>query len=143
MVAGLSFQVLSLLLFICLAGEFALRVLSSKLHFNPTYTELRQNASFKMFLYALPFATLCIFVRCCFRVGELSEGFGGPVFRGGQVTFMVLEGTMIGAAVLALTIAHPGPAFGGIWGNASKDARREAESGESVEAGEVNMDGKR
>lgn len=69
-----------------------------------------------VFVPALAVATITIFVRCCYRVAELEDGFGGKVANN-QPEFMALEGPMIFTAGLALTLCHPGIAFGGaeIW----------------------------
>lgn len=73
-------------------------------------------------------ATITIFIRCVFRVAELSSGFNGELFND-EVAFMVLEGSvrsrlcyektsadiecrpMIIIASLCLTIFHPGLVF--------------------------------
>ncbi len=65
-------------------------------------------------IVALVFATIFIFVRSCFRVAELSGGFGSALANN-QITFMILEGAMIVSACLCLTFFHPGRAFGGGW----------------------------
>lgn len=114
MVAGLSFQVASLLLFIALSSEYALRVSKAR-ELNSDFAEIRARRRFKLYLGALTLATLCIFVRCAFRVGELSNGFDGSLFTKDQVTFMILEGAMIVLASTALTVFHPGLAFSGRW----------------------------
>lgn len=73
-----------------------------------------------MFLHlALGLATLTIFIRSCFRVAELSQGFNGKLAND-QVTFMVLEGMMVSIACIALTVAHPGLIFGKSWGLSGK-----------------------
>lgn len=59
-------------------------------------------------------AVITIFVRSCFRVAELSGGFGGDLAND-EVTFMVLEGAMVAVAAVALTIGHPGFVFGRYW----------------------------
>lgn len=66
---------------------------------------------------ALGVATIAIFIRSTFRVAELSGGFRGKLAND-EITFMILEGPMIIIAVLALTIFHPGAAFGGRWAEA-------------------------
>lgn len=63
---------------------------------------------------ALAFTTLFILIRSCFRVAELSGGFGSALANN-EITFMILEGGMIVSATLALTIFHPGRAFDGGW----------------------------
>ena len=59
-------------------------------------------------------ATVCIFIRCVFRVAELSGGFNGD-FANNQASFMVLEGLMIVLATIAITAYHPGRCFQGRW----------------------------
>ena len=59
-------------------------------------------------------ATLTIFIRSCFRVAELQQGFDGKLANQ-QVSFMILEGAMTAIASIALTVAHPGLLFGAFW----------------------------
>jgi hypothetical protein len=59
-------------------------------------------------------ATIAILIRCCFRVAELSGGFGGSLANN-EVSFMILEGAMIIIAVFCLTAGHPGPVLGSMW----------------------------
>jgi hypothetical protein len=63
---------------------------------------------------ALAIATVAILVRCSFRVAELSKGFGSNLANN-EVLFMVLDGAMMSAAVIVLTVGHPGPALGNMW----------------------------
>jgi hypothetical protein len=114
MIAGLAFQVATMILFILLSMDFAWNTLRHKR--TTGYTEPTQvhNKSwkFKAFLVALSVSTLCIFARCVFRVTELSQGWTGHL----AVTekyFIGLEGAIIIAAVLLLNIFHPGHCFKG------------------------------
>jgi hypothetical protein len=148
MVAGLSFQVASLLLFIGLCIDFALAVRRSSSAIPPN--RICRTWQFKAFLWALGTATLGIFVRSVFRVAELSKGFDGPL--GNQEgTYMVLEGVMILIASAALTVFHPGFCFQGEWDGANFKLRKGAiiEKGNggdgtpgSSEMGGVGKDGK-
>ena len=61
---------------------------------------------------AIALATVTIFIRCCFRVAELKDGFSSGLANN-EAAFMVLEGPMLIIAVLALTVFHPGTVFGG------------------------------
>ena len=136
MVTGLSLQVFSLVVFIVCCGDFALRV--SRVgngNLNSAHAVLRQSGKFRSFLYGkrllqcgincsianmfvgLNLATLCILIRSCFRVAELSHGFGSKLANQ-QVTFMILEGAMIMIASVTLTFLHPGVAFQGSWAKA-------------------------
>ena len=67
---------------------------------------------------ALFAATLFIFIRSCYRVAELKEGFDGNLANQ-EVSFMILEGMMILLAVIPLTLLHPGMAFQGSWDQAN------------------------
>ncbi|KAJ9640543.1 Envelope glycoprotein gp160 [Coniosporium apollinis] len=105
--AGLSFQVFSLTVFILLALDYAIRYTRGQ-RTQPGATKLP--ASFKVFIVFLSLAILLILIRCSFRIGELNEGYFGPLIHD-QGLFIALEGVMIIAATFALNIAHPGPVF--------------------------------
>ncbi|KAI9844846.1 MAG: hypothetical protein M1837_005264 [Sclerophora amabilis] len=113
MLAGLSFQVFSLAVFIAMAGEFAWRAYKAD-HFDPLATELRRSKTFKLFLLNLAIATIALFVRSAFRVAELSQGYDGELAND-EVTFMILEGAMIAISTISLTAFHPGASFKGQW----------------------------
>jgi hypothetical protein len=49
-----------------------------------------------------------------YRVVELSGGFGGALANN-QAAFMVLEGSMVIIAVLAMTVFHPRICFNEHW----------------------------
>ncbi|KAK9318379.1 RTA1 like protein-domain-containing protein [Lipomyces starkeyi] len=123
MIAGLSFQVFSLVLFVILCGDFALRLWRKPLSWNMSHRELFGSVIFQSFLWGLAIATLTILIRSAFRVAELSGGFKGSLANN-QPTFMVLEGTMVASACLCLTILHPGIAFRGSWSDADYNVFR-------------------
>ncbi|KAI9819296.1 MAG: hypothetical protein M1827_007453 [Pycnora praestabilis] len=133
MIAGLSCQVVSLLIFIILCAEFASRVYKNQNDMDPRFASLRSSFKFKAFLISLGIATLTIFIRSSFRVAELSGGFHGALANQ-QVTFMILEGAMIVIATTSLTIFHPGFAFQGHWDsvNFSLRGRKNERDGGSV-----------
>jgi RTA1 like protein len=88
MVAGLSFQVASMSLFILLALEYMWRVRrieKDRAVFPVSRTKVG------LFVGFFSLAVVCIFIRCIYRVIELSEGWGGKLIRN-QTTFIVLEG---------------------------------------------------
>jgi hypothetical protein len=118
MVAGLAVQVASLLIFIALCADLARRVHGHKEKLNPNHSGLYNSRNFKTFLWSLALATLCIFIRSVFRVAELSEGFKGHLANN-QISFMILDGTMVIIACFALTIMHPGRGFGRVWEEAN------------------------
>ena len=139
MIAGLAYQVASLFVFMSLCADYArcvkmegrgsmgrsrvsvgrLGSSTGKLHFFIGGNTLQGYHHFRepranWLLVALITATVAIFVRSCFRVAELREGFDGELANQ-QVTFMILEGAMVAIASIALTVAHPGLTFGHSW----------------------------
>jgi hypothetical protein len=137
MIAGLSTQVASLVLFMTLCSEFAWRVVHLQPELNHPSATITRTFRFKAFLVgksnmcwcsiakivALPIATICIFIRSCFRVAELSGGFHGKLANQ-QITFMILEGAMIIIACILLTVLHPGFSFQGEWQKADFSFKR-------------------
>lgn len=115
MLAGLGFQIFSIVLFAIAAGWFAFRVWSNQQTWNTRYLSLTQSRLFKFFLVGLVLATLMIFIRSVYRCVELSGGFTGKLFTKDEALFMVLEGVMIVFAGGLLTFLHPGISFQGSW----------------------------
>jgi len=117
MLAGLAMQVFTLLIFMILAMDFALttwrriRAMGKTEALDPRHAKLRNSFKFKAFIFALTFATLCIFTRSVYRVAELSEGWEGHLIKT-QKYFIGLEGAIVAAGVLALNAFHPGFCFG-------------------------------
>ncbi|KAL6167537.1 hypothetical protein ACJQWK_06958 [Exserohilum turcicum] len=116
MIAGLGFQVATMLAFILLAVDFAWRTYRNRVVLIQTVTpyhhqpSLNPSPRFKAFLVALSLSTLCIFARCVFRVAELSDGWTGKLATT-QKYFVGLEGAVVAASVLLLNICHPGFCF--------------------------------
>jgi hypothetical protein len=133
MIAGLAVQVVTLLIFILLALDFAIRTnyrigqVGSHNALNPRHAALRKSWRFKGFLIALSLSTLCIFTRCVFRVAELSDGWSGHLMKV-QHYFIGLEGVIIIAAVLLLNLFHPGFCFGESSGQTFKPAESRAKT---------------
>lgn len=115
MVAGLAFQVFTLLVFMLLCLDFTLKTLRrmrtmGDAALDPRHAQLRQSLLFRAFLLALSLATLCIFIRSVYRVVELGEGWQGALIKN-QNLFIGLEGVMVIVACLALNAFHPGICF--------------------------------
>jgi hypothetical protein len=73
---------------------------------------------------ALALATFFILTRSCFRVAELSRGFGGKLANE-EIPFMILEGSIVSLATLLMTGFHPGQAFGEKWVDAGWNWKKE------------------
>lgn len=79
MIAGLAWQVFTILIFMILCAEYAYRVSRSTREQDNTYADLRQSKMFKYYLYSLTFAILCILTRSVYRLIELSQGWEGEL----------------------------------------------------------------
>jgi hypothetical protein len=128
MLAGLVFQVFSLILFTVLSVDFALRVYKGKGTWKTQHLDLVHSSLFKAFLVGLAIATVTILSRCVYRCVELSGGFHGTLFTSDEVVFMVMEGAMIIIACLCLTFFHPAVSFQGVWDQANFRFRSRAAS---------------
>ncbi|KAL1841276.1 hypothetical protein VTJ49DRAFT_7278 [Mycothermus thermophilus] len=136
MIAGVAWQVFVLLLFGALSLDFWLRgarVAKKNGTLNPTFAHLRARKAFQPgFVVGVFLAAAFVFVRSVFRCAELSEGFDGPLAND-EVTFMVLEGTMIALTSILLTVAHPGVTVGKEgWQAASWKANKKAGDAEKM-----------
>lgn len=93
MIAGLAFQVFTLTLFMVLCLEYGLRYLRARRQSaaHMCHAPVTADPKFQIFLAALVLATLCIFIRCVYRVFELSQGWDGELLHD-EPKFIVLEG---------------------------------------------------
>lgn len=115
MIAGLAFQVFTLTVFIILAADFFFRTWSrmrslGSAALDPRNAALRGSRAFRSFLCALSLSTIFIYIRCIYRVVELSGGWDGKMIKE-EGPFIALEGVMIVLACLVLNLAHPGLCF--------------------------------
>lgn len=117
MIAGLSFQALTLLLFLALSTDFGLRTVKAKkrdgasaMNEDPAARRLRKIKRFKYLLYSLAASAVLIFFRSVYRVAELSEGWKGELMSTEKYV-MWLESLPVTVAGLLLTIFHPGYCF--------------------------------
>jgi hypothetical protein len=111
MIAGLVFQVFTLVIFGLFAGDYALAIYRNRTRLNPATAELRQSLRFKLFCVALWVAYFGILIRCAYRVAELVGGWRNNPILTDQVLFIVLDSVAIGIAAVALNIWHPGWCF--------------------------------
>ncbi|CAJ0547785.1 Ff.00g045390.m01.CDS01 [Fusarium sp. VM40] len=113
MIAGLVFQVITIIGFIACSIDFALRTMRRKCALGdaafdqrPEVSKVRNSPWFKAFLGALSLSTFCILWRSVFRVAELSRGWKGPIMAN-QYMFVGFEGILIVVAVAVLNVFHP------------------------------------
>lgn len=135
-IAGLSFQVITLCLFIALAIDFALRFRSGQKGFT---SKMPLPRGFQVFVTFLSAAVILILARCGYRIAELKGGYTGPgseLIRD-QGLFIGLEGVLIVVAVYCLVIAHPGPVF-----DTATRSESEGRLAEGGQLGEISATGK-
>ncbi|KAF4445741.1 hypothetical protein F53441_10547 [Fusarium austroafricanum] len=102
-IAGLVFQVVTLICFSALFIDYVVRAYKS-----PSRYRITQNMTF--FLFFLFLATVFILIRCGYRIAELEGGYFSALFRD-EGLFIALESCMMCVAVLLLNAGHPGYAF--------------------------------
>ncbi|KAM0440066.1 hypothetical protein ACHAPT_001169 [Fusarium lateritium] len=101
--AGLIFQVVTLICFCTLFADYVARAARSP-------SKYRLNKSMRFFLIFLFFSTVFILIRCAYRIAELGQGYFSALFRD-EGLFIGLESCMMCVAVLLLNAGHPGFAF--------------------------------
>lgn len=66
---------------------------------------------------------------------ELWNGFNSDLFRGHEVTFIILESVMITIACLCLTALHPAVCFQGAWHDANFQFRSNGGKDQQLKSG--------
>ncbi|KAF4902181.1 Glutamyl-tRNA(Gln) amidotransferase subunit A [Colletotrichum fructicola] len=102
--AGLVFQVFSLVVFAILFMDYMVR-------YNRSIGRSKMNGKLKFFLLFLGLSTFFILLRCVYRIVELHEGYFSHWFRD-EALFIALESAVMVIAVFCLNIGHPGLVFG-------------------------------
>jgi hypothetical protein len=108
--AGLVFQVFTLTVFAIAIGDYALRSAKARAQLSPQFEEVKHSIKFNGFLVALGVSFTAIYIRCVYRIVELSSGWGSALQKD-ELLFVILEGVMICVAVVVLNVFHPGFCF--------------------------------
>ena len=110
MMAGIVWQVITLLIFGSLCLSYFLRIRSHSSQLPARAHQLLNSRKFQLFGGAIFVAYITIFTRCVYRIAEMSRGWKSPIMQD-ETGFIVLEGVMIAIAAIVLTVQHPGFAF--------------------------------
>lgn len=110
MMAGIVWQVITLLVFGLLVGIYALTVHRGRASLSASAVHLLSSTRFKLFTAGITLAYLTIFVRCVYRIAEMAGGWQNEIMQN-EDEFIVLDSVMIAVATIALTVCHPGIAF--------------------------------
>jgi hypothetical protein len=136
MIAGVIIQVVILAFFGYFLVEYTLRTHRRRDQLSAESMALFHTTSFRCFMGAIIVAFMGIFIRCIYRIPELTGGWRSELMRN-ETDFIILEGVMIVISVLVLTVFHPGycfPALGSTIGKNKKPKR-----GKSLEDSDVEM----
>ncbi|KAK7424719.1 hypothetical protein QQX98_000297 [Neonectria punicea] len=101
--AGLIFQVVTLVVFSALFADYVFKAARSP-------SRSRLNRAMIIFLGFLFASTFIILVRCAYRIVELGQGYFSAIFRDEDL-FIGLETVTMCVAALLLNAGHPGMAF--------------------------------
>ncbi|MCJ1475006.1 hypothetical protein MMC13_003666 [Lambiella insularis] len=110
MLAGIAWQVFTLIVFVALSGLFLRRVMANRSSLDVSAQEILKSGRFHVFLSAVAVAFLGVFTRCVYRIPELANGWASTIMQN-EVDFIVLDGTMIAIAAIALTAVPSGRFF--------------------------------
>lgn len=110
MMAGISWQVVTLLAFGILVADYCHRAYKNRASFTPATVALLHSRNFQLFAGAITLAYLTIFTRCVFRIAEMANGWANSIMQD-ETDFIVLDGVMCTIAVICLTFFHPGYFF--------------------------------
>jgi hypothetical protein len=112
-IAGLSFQAVTLLIFLILSTDFAIRTVKRvRRHGDQAMNEdlvsrrLRRNWRFRALLFSLAASAVLIFMRSIYRVAELSEGWKGDLMSNEKFVIW-LESIPVAISALLLCVFHP------------------------------------
>jgi len=136
MIAGVVFQVVILFVFGVLFVEYTIRTRRRADQLSAGARALLHDRKFRLFVGGILIAYLGIFVRCVYRIPELSGGWRTELMRN-EAEFIALEGVMITLSVLTMTVFHPGfcfPALGNTIGSKSKNKNIEEGSAEMIQS---------
>lgn len=128
MITGVIFQVVILSFFGYFLVEYAIRTNRRRDQLSAESVKLFKSTQFRCFMFAIGIAFLGIFIRCVYRIPELTGGWRSELMRN-EVDFIVLEGVMIVISVAVLTIFHPGycfPALGNTIGRKKNTSRNKS-----------------
>ena len=110
MMAGIVWQVFTLLVFGGLVADYYLRAKKNSVQYSASAITLTNSGKFQLFVGGLGLAYITIFTRCVFRIGEMAGGWSNSIMQD-ETDFIVLDGVMITIATLCLTVFHPGWMF--------------------------------
>ncbi|TBU31275.1 RTA1-domain-containing protein [Dichomitus squalens] len=129
MLAGVSFQMVSLVFYVLLASEFILRYAYDHpfaRYGQSSVARRKTDPETKQMVFGLALEAVFLFIRSIYRVVELSEGWNGKVIKT-QWYFNVFDAAMIVLAMYTLNFFHPGRLLSKADAWASKESEQQTE----------------
>lgn len=91
MMAGIVFQVCTLIVFGLLVGDYAFRTIRAWGSVDEKTVLVAQRRGFRCFAAALVVAYVAVLCRCVYRIAEMAGGWANPIMRD-EAGFVVMEG---------------------------------------------------
>ena len=91
MMAGIVWQVFTLMVFGFLAGTYAYRSYKDRANHTATAKRIAGETKFRLYACGLVLAFFTIFIRCVYRIAEMANGWQNSIMRD-ETDFIVLEG---------------------------------------------------
>jgi RTA1 like protein len=90
MMAGIAFQVVTLLIFAAMTALYCFRLSRSATHLSVTAQSVKNSTGFKLFVGGFLVAFITIFIRCVYRIAEMAGGWRNPIMQN-ETDFIVLD----------------------------------------------------
>jgi len=90
MLTGISWQVLTLLIFGIMTVDYALRRRASPEPLSAEAASFKRETKFQLFIASLIVAYFAVFIRCNYRIAEMSGGWRNPIMQN-QIIFIILD----------------------------------------------------
>ena len=90
MIAGISFQVVTLLAFAVMTALYCFRLSRSATQLSAAAEGVKNSTGFKLFVGGLFISFITIFTRCVYRITEMVGGWRNPIMQN-EAEFVVLD----------------------------------------------------
>lgn len=90
MMAGICFQVVTLVAFAAMAGVYYFRLSRSPVPLSAAAESVKRSRGFQLFLGGFIFAFLTTFIRCVYRIAEMEGGWRNPIMQN-ERDFIILD----------------------------------------------------
>jgi hypothetical protein len=132
-IAGVALQVVVLIWFGTMGVDYWLRA-KKYMHSaeaTPAALSVWNDPKFRKFGFAVAGAFSCILARCIYRIAEMAGGWGNHIMQD-EISFNILDSTLVLVATFLLVTFHPGIFFPRMCNGAR--GREEAERAEAAAA---------